>query len=118
LGGFLKRGKLQWYAGYQDGQNYVLFVLDGKRITAREVRNGKSLEQRRAAFSVDSDEWVQIDLAVMADSISARARTADSAWSDLVAVASPGRDFTQDRVGLYVPEKDEVAVANFHFTSH
>jgi hypothetical protein len=118
LGGFLKRGKLQWYAGYQNGQNYVLFVLDGKRITAREVREGKSLEQRRAAFSVDSDEWVQVDLAVKADSISARARTADGAWSDIVAVTSPGRDFTQDRVGVYVPDKDEVAVANFHFTSH
>jgi hypothetical protein len=118
LGGFLKRGKLQWYAGYQDGQNYVLFVLDGKRITAREVRDGKSLEQRRAAFSVDSDEWVQVDLAVKTNSISVRARTTDSAWSDIVAVASPGRDFTQDRVGVYVPDKDEVAVANFHFTSH
>jgi hypothetical protein len=118
LGGFLKRGKLQWYAGYQDGQNYVLFVLDGKRITAREVRDGKSLEQRRAAFSVDSDEWVQVDLAVKTDSISVRARTTDGAWSDIVAVTSPGRDFTQDRVGVYVPDKDEVAVANFHFTSH
>jgi hypothetical protein len=118
LGGFIKRGKLQWYAGYQDSQNYVLFTLDGKRVTARDVRDGKSYEQRRTAFSVDSDEWVQVDLAVKTDTISVRARTPDGAWSDPVTVSSPGRDFTQDKVGVYVPEKDEVAVANFHFTSH
>jgi hypothetical protein len=118
LGGFIKRGKLQWYAGYQDSQNYVLFVLDGKRVTAREVRDGKAVEQRRTAFSVDSDEWVQVNLTVKPDSIGVQARTLDGAWSDVITVTSPGRDFTQDKVGIYVPDKDEVAVANFHFTSH
>jgi hypothetical protein len=31
------------------------------------------------------------------------------------SVASFGRDFTQDKVGFYVPPNDEVAVANFKF---
>ena len=43
VGGFLK-GQLQWYASYQDSDNYVLFSLDGKHAIVREVRRGKSIE--------------------------------------------------------------------------
>ena len=35
VGGFLKHGKLQWYAGFQDSQNYILFSLDGKHADVR-----------------------------------------------------------------------------------
>lgn len=115
VGGILKHGKLQWYAGYQDSENYVLFSLDGKHANIREVRNGKSIEWNRVPFSVDSNNWVQVDLAVKANSIGARAKTSSGAWSDLGSVSSPGRDFTQDKVGFYIPTNDEVAIANFRF---
>jgi hypothetical protein len=115
VGGILKHGKLQWYAGYQDSENYVLFSLDGKHANIREVRNGKSIEWNRVPFSVDSNNWVQVDLAVKANAVSARAKTSSGAWSDLGSVSSPGRDFTQDKVGFYIPTNDEVAIANFRF---
>ena len=53
-----------------------------------------------------------------ADSVGARVKGADGSWSDLGSVTSPGRDFTQDRVGFYIPSGDEVAVSNFRFSRH
>jgi hypothetical protein len=115
VGGLLKKGKLQWYAGYQDSQNYILFVLDGKHCDVREMRNGKSILWNRTACSIDSSSWVQVDLAVKPGSVSSRIKTGSEGWLDMGSVASFGRDFTQDKVGFYVPPNDEVAVANFKF---
>jgi hypothetical protein len=118
VGGFLKRGKLQWYAGYQDSENYVLFSLDGKHADIREVRDGKSIERSRVPFDLDSNQWVQIDLGVKADSINARVKTESGGWSEIGSVPSNGHDFTQDKVGVYVPANDEVSIANFRFSGH
>lgn len=117
LGGFLKKGRLQWYAGYQDSDNYILFTLDGKHASVREVRRGKSVEWNRIPFSADSNKWVAVSLSIKANSVSARVK-GDGPWIDLGSVSSPGRDFTQDQVGLFIPPDDEIAVANFRFARH
>jgi hypothetical protein len=117
IGGFLKHSKLQWYAGYQDSENYVLFTVDGKHAIVREIRDGKPVEVNRIPFSVDSNQWVQVDLSVKPGSIDARVRTPDEPWNDVGAVTSDGRDFTQGKVGFYVPGNDEIAVANFRFAN-
>ncbi len=116
-GGFLKHGKLQWYAGYQDMQNYVLYTADGKHATVHVVRNGDSQEVARVPFESDSNTWVQVDLLVKPSSIDVHVKTPDTGWQDLGTVASPGRDFTQGKVGFYIPDKDEIAVANFKFSA-
>jgi hypothetical protein len=116
LGGLLKHGKLQWYAGFQDKDNYVLFTVDGKHAEVREVRDGKSTEVGKIPFDVDTGEWVQVDVVLKADSIQARVKAGEKDWSSLSPVTSSGRDFTKDGVGLYIPSNDEVAVANFRFS--
>jgi len=118
IGGFLKRSKLQWYAGFQDSQNYVLFTIDGKHASIREVHDGKSKEISRIPFNAETNEWVQVDLSVRPNAIDARVKTPDTSWSDLGTVDSDGRDFTQDKVGFYIPGNDEIAVSNFRFSSH
>ncbi len=118
VGGFFKHGKLQWYAGYQDSQNYVLFTLDGKHATVREVRDGRTKDVNRVPFNVDSNQWVQVDLTVRPKSIDARVKTPESAWTDVGGVTSSERDLTQGRVGLYIPGNDEVAVSDFRFSNH
>ena len=49
--------------------------------------------------------------------ISARVKAAGDNWVDIGSVASIGRDFTQDKVGFYIPPNNEVAVANFKFSN-
>ncbi|MBV9404799.1 MAG: hypothetical protein JO211_05610, partial [Acidobacteriaceae bacterium] len=75
LGGVFKKSKLQWYAGYRDSDNYVLFTLDGKHAIVHEVRDGKSIEVSRVPFDLESNQWVQADVSVRADSIGARVRS-------------------------------------------
>jgi hypothetical protein len=117
VGGILKKGKLQWYAGYKDSENYILFSLDGKHAEVRELRNGKTIVWNRIPCSVDSSSWVQVDLAVKPGTVGSRVKTNGEDWVDLGSVASFGRDFTQDKVGFYIPGNDEVAVANFKFAN-
>lgn len=117
IGGFLKHGKLQWYAGYENSENYIMFAVDGKHATVREMSGGKATEISRVPFNTSSDGWIQVDMSVKPGSITARVKTPDTGWSDLGAVTSDGRDFTQDRVGFYVPGNDEVAIADFRFSS-
>ena len=117
VGGFFKHGKLQWYAGYQDSQNYVLFSLDGKHATVREVKDGRTIDVNRVPFNVDSDQWVQVDLAVRAKSVDARVKTPTSGWTEVGGVTGSDRDLTQGRVGLYIPGNEEVAVSDFRFSN-
>jgi hypothetical protein len=117
LGGILKHGKLQWYAGYQDPENYVLFTVDGKHATVRTIRNGKGEDVNRIPFDADSDTWVQVDLTVKANSLDARVKSQNGPWADLGTVPSDGRDFTQGKVGFYIPDKDQIAVSNFRFSA-
>jgi len=116
--GLFKRGKLQWYAGYLDPENYILFTSDGKHITTREVRDGKASDVGKVAFEVDPNEWVQVDLSVKPNVITGLAKTPSGPWKELAAVPGAGRDLTQGKVGFYVPGNDEVAVSNFRFSSH
>ncbi len=117
VGGFLKHNKLQWYAGYQDSQNYIVFILDGKHAMIHEVRDGRSYEVSKAPFSLESNETVQIDLAVKPNSINARVKTPEGEWTDIGSVASPGRDFTQGKVGVY-PGTNETDGSLTRFSSH
>ena len=115
VGGLLKKSRLQWYAGFKDPQNYILFSLDGKHAEVREMRNGKNILWNRVPCTVDSASWIQVDLAVKAGAVSSRVKTGADGWVDLGAVSSFGRDFTQDKVGFYIPPNNEVAVSNFKF---
>lgn len=119
LGGFLKHSKLQWYAGYQDPENYILFTVDGKHATIRRIQDGKAEEVSRIPFDIDSNQWVQVYLSVKQDAIKAQIKTPDTAWSDLGTVTSAsGQNFTEGKVGFYIPGNDEIAVSNFRFSSH
>ncbi len=118
IGGLLKHGKLQWYAGYRDKDNYVMYIVDGKHASVREMRDGKIFELGKVPFEANTDEWVQVDVTLKPDAIEARVKTPLSGWREMPMVESTGEDFTKDSVGLYVPSNDEVAVANFRFSGH
>lgn len=114
--GLFKRGKVQWYAGYVDGDNYILYTLDGKRATVKQVKDGKSNDIGKIPFEFDNDEWIQVDMSVKPGSVITRIKTPAGAWHEMPAVSGETRDLTQDKVGMYIPGSDEVAIANFHFT--
>ena len=116
-GGVFKHGKLQWYAGFQDSQNYVVYSVDGKHASVREIVDGKSQEVKKVPFEADANGWVTVELSVKPNGITTRVKSPESGWSDLGSVPSPSRDFTQDKVGFLIPGSDEIAIANFRFSA-
>ncbi len=115
-GGFLKKERLQWFAGYRDPKNYVLFQIDGKHLVIREVSEGKGTDMRRVPFEVDPNDWVQVEMSVHPNSIDTKIRPANGAWRDAGSIPVEGADLTQGKVGFLVPGSDEVSVSNFRFS--
>ncbi len=115
-GGLFKKERLQWFAGYQDQRDFLLFQTDGKHLTVREVVDGKGSEIRKIPMDVEPTEWLQVEMTVQPNEISTRVRAPGGAWQDIGSVPSLGRDFTQGRAGFFVPGNDEISVMNFKYS--
>jgi hypothetical protein len=114
-GGFLKAKRLRWFLAYQNTKNYVLFEVDGKRFTVRQVVDGKSEELLKAPFDNDPENYVQIDMGVRPDSVNVRLKPEGGSWQDMGTVRAPGEDFTKGKFGILISGNDEVGVSTVHF---
>ena len=115
-GGLFKKERLQWFAGYEDQKNFLLFQTDGKHLTVREVVDGRGSEVRKIPMDVEPTEWLQVEMSVQPNEISTRVRAPGGAWQDIGPVPSLGRDFTQGRAGFFIPGNDEISVVNFKYS--
>jgi hypothetical protein len=114
-GGFLKSKRLQWFFGYQDTKNYVLFQVDGKHFTARQVVDGRSEELQKVPFDADLESYVQVEASVKPNAIDTRLKTSDGGWQDMGPVTIMGRNFTQGKFGILISGNNEVAVSTVHY---
>ena len=57
-------------------------------------------------------------MSVQPDKITARVSAPGIGWTEIGSVANDGGNFTDDKVGFYVPGNDEIAIANFRFAPH
>jgi hypothetical protein len=114
-GGFLKAKRLRWFLAYQNTKNYVLFEIDGKRFTVRQVVDGKSDEIMKAPFDHDPENYVQIDMGVRPDAVTVRLKPEGGSWQDMGTVRAPGEDFTKGKFGILISGNDEVGVSTVHF---
>jgi hypothetical protein len=112
-GGFLKSKRLQWFVDFKDTKNYVVYQLDGKHFTAREVVDGKSKELQKSPFNGSPEDLTGVEISLKPNSVDTRLKSADGTWQDMGPVTSPGRDFTLGKVGVLVAGNDEVRVSNF-----
>ena len=112
-GGFFKGKRLQWFVDFQDTKNYVAYQFDGKHFTAREVVDGKSKELQKLPFSASPEDVTAIEISLKPNSVDTRLKSADGTWQDMGPITSPGRDFTQGKVGVLVAGNDEVGVSDF-----
>lgn len=114
-GGFLKSRHLQWFVGYQDMKNYLLFQVDGKHFTVRQVVDGKGDELRKVPFDANPEGYIQIDMAVKAHSVDTRLRPNDGGWEDMGTVADTASDLTQGKFGVLISGNDEIGVSTVHY---
>jgi len=114
-GHLLHRDRLQWFAGYQDDKNLVLFQVDGKHLVVRDMVDGKGTDKRRIPFEADPHQWIQVEMRVTAASVAVRVRHPGEAWVDGGSLPSEGRDFTAGQMGFLVSGGEEIGVRNFQF---
>jgi cell division septation protein DedD len=113
--GFLKGKRLQWFAGFTDTKNYVLFQVDGKRFTVRQVVDGKSEELQKLSFDSDPEKYVQVEMSVKANSVTTRLRPSDGSWQSMGTATVSGIDLTQGKFGFLIGGNDEVGVSSVQY---
>jgi hypothetical protein len=114
-GGFLKSKRVQWFAGYRDTKNYLLFQVDGKHFTVRQIIDGKSEELQKVPYAIDPEGFVQVDLSVKSHSVDTRLRPGDGPWKDMGTATGTTLDLTQGKFGVLISGNDEIGVSAVHF---
>ncbi len=109
----LKGRRLQWFADYSDAKNHVLYQLDKKNLFRRDVVNGKSSELRFAHDLEKQESYtIQIDVSTAAVRTSLHN---GSRWVEMDTFSAPGRNLTQGKFGLFIPNNDVFGLSNFRF---
>jgi len=114
-GGFLKSKRLQWFIGYQNTKNYVLFQVNGKHFTVKQVVDGKSDELRKVPFDGDPEGYIQIDMAVKPHSVDVRLKPDNGGWENMGSVGNINPDLTKGKFGVLISGNDEVGVSTIHY---
>jgi hypothetical protein len=114
-GGFLKSKRLQWFLGFQNTKNYVLFQVDGKHFTVRQVVDGKGDELQKSPFDAELESYVQVEVSVKPNSVNTRLKPSEGGWQDMGPVTVMGRNFTQGKFGILISGNDEIAISPVHF---
>ncbi len=114
-GGFLKGKRLQWFVGYQDTKNYVLFQLDGKHFVIRQVVDGKGQEIRKMAFDANLENVVGVEMAVKAHSVETRLKPSDGGWENMGEASDIASDLTQGKFGVLISGNDEIGVSSVQY---
>jgi hypothetical protein len=114
--GLLHGKSLQWFAGYADAKNYVLFRLDKDAFHRIQVVNGKRNElfkQNRNLKSKDLSATLRVEVG---PGLVVTRLLEDNNWVVLDSWSAPDINFAERRFGLLVEGKDEVRISGFKFT--
>jgi serine/threonine-protein kinase len=115
-GGLLRGRSLQWFAGYSDPRNYVLFRIDKDAFHRLQVVNGKRSELYKKAYTLKAKELTAtLRIEVGPGLIVTRLLDGDN-WTVLDSWSAPDYNFAEKRFGVLVEGKDEIRLSGFKFT--
>jgi len=109
----LKGKRLQWCSDYTDAKNHVLYQLDKKNLFRRDVVNGKSSELR-FAHDLEKQESYTIQIDVSPGAVRTSLHNG-SRWIEMDTFSSGGRNLTQGKFGLFIPNNDVFGLSNFRY---
>ncbi|HLJ13025.1 MAG TPA: PEGA domain-containing protein [Bryobacteraceae bacterium] len=114
-GGVFHSGRIRWFLNFKDPRDYVLFELEKKALTSKNVVNGKSIDREKAQHEENKDNRYTIQLDVSPGRIVTKMQTGGQ-WEVLDDWKEPGRDFSSGTFGFYIPGNDEIGLTKFQFT--
>jgi hypothetical protein len=110
-----KEKRLSWVLNYTDQQNYLLFEIDSKTFSRKEVVDGQTKELSRAPSGIGKSEYCSVRIDVTPGSIvhqiydGQRLVPVDT-WKD------PARDFSRGKFGFLIPGNQTVSISDFGFS--
>ncbi len=110
----VKGKKLQWFAGFRDSNNFVLYQLDGVNFIRREYVDGKSSDLK-TAHDMEGRGSFTVQIRVAPGSITHELLDG-AVWKRIDVLSGPGRDFSNGRFGLLLPGDDTYGVSNFYYS--
>jgi serine/threonine protein kinase len=115
-GGLLRSKSLQWFAGYTDPKNYVLFRMDKDTIHRIQVVNGKRNELYKTSHGLNLKEMVTAVRVEVGPGLLVTRVQRDNQWVVLDSWSAPDYNFAELRFGVLVEGKDEVRLSGLKFT--
>ena len=116
----LLRGKtLEWFAGYADAKNYVLFRMDKDTFHRIQVVNGKRNElfKKNHGLKLKEKEMAAGLRVEVASGLLVTSALDGTQWVVLDSWSAPDFNFTERRFGLLIEGKDEVRLSDFKFAA-
>jgi hypothetical protein len=104
----------QWFLGFADARNYVLFKVDRKNFQRVDKINGRDNDGPKRAHNLDKGGTFDVKIEVGGGRI-VHYLGDSGRWIQVDEYAVEGRDFGRGKFGFYIPGNDEYGVRNFAF---
>ena len=118
---FSNGARLKWVIGFIDARNYVLLQLDGRYLSRDEIVDGASLGATRVAHTIPgSNGFIHFSIEVQPSRLIHQYSLDGSRWDVFDVWNRPSRvtgsrSLLDGRFGFYLPDNEEIKVANFLF---
>jgi hypothetical protein len=110
----LRDKSFQWFLGFTDPRNYMLFRVDKKNFQRIDKVNGKDTDGPKKQHSLDKGGTFSIRIEVEPHRIVHSLGDAGR-WIPVDEVQDANRDFTKGKFGFFIPGNDEYGVRDFSF---
>lgn len=115
-GGLIRGKSLEWFAGYADPKNYVLFRMDKDTLHRIQVVNGKRNELYKGNHALIPKEMQATIRVDVGPGLLVTRLFSDNKWVVLDSWSAPDYNFAERRFGIFIEGKDEVRLSGFKFT--
>lgn len=112
----LRDKSFQWFLGFTDPRNFMLFRVDKKNFQRIDKVNGRDTDGPKKAHTLDKGGTFSIRIEVEPHRIVHSLGDAGR-WIPVDEVQDANRDFTKGKFGFYIPGNDEYGVKDFTFQS-
>jgi serine/threonine-protein kinase len=107
-----KGHRLQWVLNFTDANNYVLFQMDDNNFYRTVVHNGQKGDEVKIPHKNEKKAFRTLLIRVGPNEIVHQIRQGDS-WVVLDRFAPGGTNLSLGKFGFYLPNNDQIALANF-----
>ncbi len=114
-GGLIRGKSIQWFAGYSDPRNFILFRMDKDALHRIQVVNGKRNEIFKKNHGLKSKDMVATIRVDVGPGLVVTRALVDNQWVVLDSWSAPDYNFAETRFGILIEGRDEVRLSGFKF---